>query len=152
MKARMNGERKKTVSKLWLADFWKRKSINVSMDVKVKNKVYSLQMLKAYFFFFFLHRIFCSYGCQVGQSQSELLLQLRNSLLNRFRTKELGETRTMQNLVTGKRGTSLPFIKKGSVSPIYRKGRKQDQGNYWLVSLTSLPGKIMEHRSSQKTY
>ncbi|KFP28511.1 RNA-directed DNA polymerase from mobile element jockey, partial [Colius striatus] len=34
--------------------------------------------------------------------------------------------------------------RKANVNPVFKKGRKDDPGNYRLVSLTSIPGKVME--------
>ena len=53
-------------------------------------------------------------------------------------------------------GYFLPFVhisgqlertgdwRRASVTPIYKKGCNEDPGNYRLVSLTSVPGKVME--------
>ena len=43
-----------------------------------------------------------------------------------------------------RRGEVPEDWRKASVIPVFKKGKKADPENYRLVSLTSIPGKVME--------
>ena len=42
-------------------------------------------------------------------------------------------------------GEDLCDWKKGNITPIFKKGKKDDSGNYQLASLTCVSGNIVEH-------
>jgi len=43
-----------------------------------------------------------------------------------------------------RKGEVLEDWRKANVTPVFKEGKKEDPGNYKPVSLTSIPGKMME--------
>lgn len=48
-----------------------------------------------------------------------------------------------QSLVNGCQAMSV-ILEKGKITPIFKKGRKEDSENYWLMRLSPVAGKTRE--------